>query len=519
MPQWSLYNQLIRNTTSSVDILMDFAKVMPDPNNTAYFNTDRLHPTDTGYSLMAFSANAAVSYPAPLWQDVGLQSLNSFLTPIHLQIEGASTTHSTIGTVGEFDIIRPNVAGETWPEMATWLIGSWGGGVAPTTRLDLALKSTSNSTLVANNTVMTWQDNGYVGIGTTAPTANLQVVGSSTTSGAATFGGKVKVTSNDLEDAAGTKYSTSTATSGGSVSTSSPITTNNYPYWATAGGGLSGTSPLNYSSNGSLGVNTSTPQNAFSVQASSNQPIAFSVNASTGQQVATFDTSPLASGDFILNLKATSTAPVFTVDTNGNTSSSLAHFTTLTVGSCTGCGAGSTSNSSSSLIDSSNALVNALNTTATTTVMTLPPIASSSLPFGLQIAAITGRANFDFIATHAAPSVTNISLLLNNITIASTSYQNGSGDAAASGYVDFVVTNGTSTNTFNGTMSTTYNPGTFIRASYSNFLNFSSSTYSQSTIGFTPTSTLSLKLVVKNTAAETDTGNRLRSYYAQYATQ
>ena len=54
--------------------------------------------------------------------------------------------------------------------------------------------------------------------------------------------------------------STSTCGGGGSVTTSSPITINNFPYWVTVGGGLSGTSTLtqssgNLNSSGTISIN------------------------------------------------------------------------------------------------------------------------------------------------------------------------------------------------------------------------------------------------------------------------
>jgi hypothetical protein len=66
-----------------------------------------------------------------------------------------------------------------------------------------------------------------------------------------------------LYDFQGNKFSTSTGGGSGSVSTSSPITANYFPYWANASGGLMGTSTL-YFTGGGLLVNTSTnPANSL----------------------------------------------------------------------------------------------------------------------------------------------------------------------------------------------------------------------------------------------------------------
>ena len=122
---------------------------------------------------------------------------------------------------------------------------------------------------------------GSIGIGTTAPSSTLHIVSTSTatsslittqtwnsastvftpwllditdtTSSASSLLFNMKVggasmlsltKTGDLLDPSGNKYVTSTVSGGGSVSTSSAITANNFPFWTSTSGGLSGTSTL-----------------------------------------------------------------------------------------------------------------------------------------------------------------------------------------------------------------------------------------------------------------------------------
>ena len=104
--------------------------------------------------------------------------------------------------------------------------------------------------------VLSWTGGGKVGIGTTYPSSTLHVIGDLRVSASATI--------PNLYDAGGNKYVTSTSAGGGSVSTSSAITANYFPYWANVNGGLSGTSTL-YFSAGYVGIGTTAPTSTLHV--------------------------------------------------------------------------------------------------------------------------------------------------------------------------------------------------------------------------------------------------------------
>ena len=76
-------------------------------------------------------------------------------------------------------------------------------------------------------------------------------------------------------------FKASSSASGGSVSTSSPITAFNFPYWANTTGGLMGTSTLFFSSStGNIGIGTSTVPDKFDV-ANASGTITFAVLSSS----------------------------------------------------------------------------------------------------------------------------------------------------------------------------------------------------------------------------------------------
>lgn len=96
---------------------------------------------------------------------------------------GALAATASIGTSNVTNFGRAVNGGTSWPQAATFAVGRWNStptNFSPNTRLDLLLKNNSDGNAYGDTTVMTWQGNGNVGIGTTTPTSILSV--STTTS-------------------------------------------------------------------------------------------------------------------------------------------------------------------------------------------------------------------------------------------------------------------------------------------------------------------------------------------------
>lgn len=97
------------------------------------------------------------------------------LTTLHV-VNPLLATNSVNVNAQVLRLARPTTNSVKWDNIAQFNLGSYSAStVYATTRLDLALTNGGDNTTLSN--IMTWQANGNVGIGTTAPTTNLDVVG------------------------------------------------------------------------------------------------------------------------------------------------------------------------------------------------------------------------------------------------------------------------------------------------------------------------------------------------------
>jgi len=102
---------------------------------------------------------------------------------VKLQTQSATLAADSPGTEEQFKITRPLNSGKSWPQAASFALGTYstngpGNYYGPDTRLDIKLKSTNISDFTTDVTVMTLQGNGNIGIGTSFPTEKLMVNGS-----------------------------------------------------------------------------------------------------------------------------------------------------------------------------------------------------------------------------------------------------------------------------------------------------------------------------------------------------
>lgn len=97
---------------------------------------------------------------------------------INMEVNG-SVAATAVGVENIFNIQRPTNAGNSYPQVATFSLGRHvtNGSFLPRTRLDVSLKNDNNNTMLGNRTVMSWLDNGFVGIGTVLPVHFLHTAG------------------------------------------------------------------------------------------------------------------------------------------------------------------------------------------------------------------------------------------------------------------------------------------------------------------------------------------------------
>lgn len=109
--------------------------------------------------------------------NVGIGSTSPFTT---LHVNNSLPATSTINADAQvLRLSRPVTTNIKWDNIAQFNLGSYATNVSANTRLDLAMNDGSSTN---TSHVMTWQANGFVGIGTTAPNSPLHIQNSSATS-------------------------------------------------------------------------------------------------------------------------------------------------------------------------------------------------------------------------------------------------------------------------------------------------------------------------------------------------
>ena len=132
-------------------------------------------------SILTMNAqNWSGSTPGNMYYNQGNVGIGTTNPSVKLQILG-SATNGTIGTEEILKLGRPLTNRASFQQAASFKIGRWAtpsGSYESYSRLDIALKgNAASSNYNTDITVMTLQNNGNVGIGTSSPDYKLDVLG------------------------------------------------------------------------------------------------------------------------------------------------------------------------------------------------------------------------------------------------------------------------------------------------------------------------------------------------------
>lgn len=172
-------NNSLKTDVANLYIGIDGSTWTYDNANSTY-KTYAVAPS-TPFNLANLTTDAGNNKTGSIWRTGNLAiGINNPATNLHIQ-NALAATNTVNADAKVLRFSRPSTASLKWDNIAQFNLGSYSITSANAfTRLDLALTNGGDNTTLSN--VMTWQANGNVGIGTTAPERVLHLFspGSST---------------------------------------------------------------------------------------------------------------------------------------------------------------------------------------------------------------------------------------------------------------------------------------------------------------------------------------------------
>jgi hypothetical protein len=133
-----------------------------------------LSATPFGSYIQSHNKTAAFGLALSLNPSGGNVGIGTSTPATTLQINNSLIATNTVNANAQvLRLSRPTTSNIKWDNIAQFNLGSYSTAIAANSRLDLALTNGLDASTLTN--VMTWQANGNVGIGTSAPTGQLEV--------------------------------------------------------------------------------------------------------------------------------------------------------------------------------------------------------------------------------------------------------------------------------------------------------------------------------------------------------
>lgn len=222
----------------------------------------------------------------------------------NLHISSLTATNTVNADAQVLRLSRPTNNGVKWDNIAQFNLGSYSLGGSAFSRMDLAMND-GGSTTTSN--VMTWQANGNVGIGSTAPGSKLEIVQNSLLTGTETSTHGLQIVSGKTANTDFTLYMGADKTNGLSYLQSVK--------WGAT------TAPLVFNGRGgNVGIGTTNPISRLEVNGAATNTAAFNSGSATAILFMNSNLAYTSASASAFNLQGMKDGGTYTLAVQGGTS-------------------------------------------------------------------------------------------------------------------------------------------------------------------------------------------------------